>query len=251
MNLSDIIEEYIKDAIREEQYIELKRSELKNIEDNKNNELLRLKESKQNEINLINKRNTNKNQIKESGIKSIGLGIIIIIIPILYAVVVFNKLTILSNKVEEKWSRVDVLLKQRADLIPNIVETVKGYSIHEKSTLTNITKARNQVVNAKTKEEEINANEKLESIVQKLIVLEEDYPELKANESYMNLQQNLKEIEDNISLSRSNYNNAVLKYKNKLEIFPSNIVASLFNFKDELFFEINDTEKENININFK
>jgi len=226
-------------------------SELKTISDNKNSELLRLKDKKTIEINEINNRNLNKKDIKLMGTKKIILGITIIFIPIIYIVIVFNKLTILLNNVKEKWSSVDIYLKERADLIPNIVSAVKGYSTHEKDTLKEVTKARNQVVKATTKEEEIIANEKLENEVGKIFMLKEDYPELKANQNFMNLQQNLSEIEDNISLSRVEYNDAVLKYKNKLETFPSNIVANLFNFKPELFFKINKDEKNNVNISFE
>jgi len=210
-----------------------------------------LKDKKTIEINEINNRNLNKKDIKLMGTKKIILGITIIFIPIIYIVIVFNKLTILLNNVKEKWSSVDIYLKERADLIPNIVSAVKGYSTHEKDTLKEVTKARNQVVKATTKEEEIIANEKLENEVGKIFMLKEDYPELKANQNFMNLQQNLSEIEDNISLSRVEYNDAVLKYKNKLETFPSNIVANLFNFKPELFFKINKDEKNNVNISFE
>ena len=227
-----------------------RKKELGTIEKNKNNELMRLNSSKENEVNDVNNRTTNKEKIRNKGIKKIIIGSIIILIPFVYIIVVFNKLTKLLNSVKEKWSQVDVLLKQRADLIPNIVETVKGYSTHEKNTLTNITKARNQFVNATTKEDEINANKNLDSAVSRLLVLQEDYPELKADTNFMGLQHNLSEIEDNISIARVEYNSAVLKYRNKLEMFPSNLIASIFNFKPELFFEIDDNEKKNVKINF-
>lgn len=226
-------------------------SELKTISDNKTNELARLKDKKTLEIDDINNRKTNKNKLKFQGLTKIILGIIIIVIPIIYVIIVFNKLTILLNNVKEKWSRVDIYLKERTDLIPNIVNIVKGYSTHEKDTLKEITKARNQVIKATTKEEEIIANERLENEVGRIFMLKEDYPELKSNENFMNLQENLIEIEDNISLSREEYNSAVLKYKNKLETFPSNIVANLFNFKSEMFFEINSDEKKNVEISFE
>lgn len=225
-------------------------NELKTINDNKNSELTRLNNNKENEISDINNRKTNKDALKTRGIKKIFIGIIIIIIPVLYIISIFNKLTQLLNSVKEKWSQVDVLLKQRTDLIPNIVETVKGYSTHEKNTLTKITKARNHVVNATNKEDEINANKDLDNAVGRLLVLQEDYPELKADTNFMSLQHNLSEIEENISISRQQYNTSVLEYKNKLETFPSNVIAGLFNFKPELFFEINDNEKKNVNINF-
>ncbi len=224
--------------------------ELEKINENKNIDLKKINSDKENEIDRINKQNINKNSIKNSGIFNIILGIIVIIIPILYIILIFNRLTHLSNSVKEKWSQVDIFLKQRTDLIPNIVESVKGFSEHEKSTLTKVTKARNQVIKATTKEEEISANKDLSNVINRLLFLQEDYPELKANTNFMNLQANLKEIENNISYARQIYNKAVLKYKNKLEMFPSNVIASIFNFKPELFFTIDDDDKENPNISF-
>ena len=229
---------------------DLKEAEIKTIKSNQSSELDRLRKNKDNEIYNINNQNINKSYIKTKGILSILIGSIIILIPIIYIILIFNKLTHLSNLVKEKWSQVDIFLKQRTDLIPNIVESVKGFTEHEKSTLTNITKARNQVIKATTKEEEIEANKNLSNAINKLLFLQEDYPELKANTNFMNLQENLKEIENNISYARQIYNKAVLKYKNKLEMFPSNIIADIFNFKPELFFTIDSDDRENPNINF-
>ena len=229
---------------------DLKEAEIKTIKSNQSSELDRLRKNKDNEIYNINNQNINKSYIKTKGILSILIGSIIILIPIIYIILIFNKLTHLSNLVKEKWSQVDIFLKQRTDLIPNIVESVKGFTGHEKSTLTNITKARNQVIKATTKEEEIDANKNLSNAINKLLFLQEDYPELKANTNFMNLQENLKEIENNISYARQIYNKAVLKYKNKLEMFPSNIIADIFNFKPELFFTIDSDDRENPDINF-
>lgn len=229
---------------------DLKEAEIKTIKSNQSSELDRLRKNKDNEIYNINNQNINKSYIKTKGILSILIGSIIILIPIIYIILIFNKLTHLSNLVKEKWSQVDIFLKQRTDLIPNIVESFKGFTEHEKSTLTNITKARNQVIKATTKEEEIEANKNLSNAINKLLFLQEDYPELKANTNFMNLQENLKEIENNISYARQIYNKAVLKYKNKLEMFPSNIIADIFNFKPELFFTIDSDDRENPNINF-
>lgn len=229
---------------------DLKEAEIETIKSNQSSELDRLRKNKDNEIYNINNQNMNKLSIKTKGILSILIGSIIILIPLIYIILIFNKLTHLSNLVKEKWSQVDIFLKQRTDLIPNIVESVKGFTEHEKSTLTNITKARNQVIKATSKEEEIEANKNLSNAINKLLFLQEDYPELKANTNFMNLQENLKEIENNISYARQIYNKAVLKYKNKLEMFPSNIIADIFNFKPELFFTIDSDDRENPNINF-
>ncbi len=127
------------------------------------------------------------------------------------------------NKVKESWSSVDILLKQRADLIPNVVSAIKGYSKHEKNTLTSITKARSEVINAESKKDSIDANERLGNEVSKIMMLKEEYPELKADKNFMRLQDDLSEIEDSIAKSRSIYNKNVLNYKNNLDnILDSN-----------------------------
>lgn len=229
----------------------LKIKELKTVEENQTSELKRLNESKNNEILKINNQNENRKATQIKGIIKIVAGCIVMLIPLLYIVSIFNKLTHLRNSVKEKWSQVDVFLKQRTDLIPNIVESVKGFSTHEKSTLTSVTKARNQALNATTKEEEIDANKNLSNVVSRLLLLQEDYPELKSDSNFIDLQQNLKEIETKISYARQNYNRAVLNYKNKIEMFPSNIIADMFNFQPELFFTVDDEDKENPTIDLK
>lgn len=227
---------------------------------NLNKEKFEINEKQDTELNSNNaKRNTELRAISGQNIDSfltksrsivlIVVGGLILLFPILVTISKFNVLTILLNRVKNSWSQIDVLLKQRADLIPNIVSTVKGYSNYEKDTLTSVIDARNEVMSAKTKEEEINANKKLNYGVNKLLVLQEDYPELKADENYMSLHKNLKEIEDNIASLRQEYNNNVLRYKNKVETFPNNIFANIFGFKSQVFFQIDDDERENVNIN--
>lgn len=168
----------------------------------------------------------------------------VVIIVLLFVMITYNQLVNLKNIVKDQWSQIDVLLKRRADLIPNLVETVKGYASHESSTLEAVISARNKAVSASTPEEEIKANGELTGALSRLFALSEAYPDLKANTNFMNLQSNLKETEDKITYSRQFYNDAVLKYKNKLEMFPSNIIAGLFNFKPEQFFEAEETDKE-------
>lgn len=227
-----------------------KNEEINKNKEKENNELNIVLNSKQNEIDKINSRNSTNKLNKIKAIIFIIIGIIIILIPLGYIMIVFNKLTKLYNNVKEKWSTVNVYLKQRTDLIPNIVETVKGVSGHEKETLTDVINARNKVLKSENINEEIIENEKLSKNLDNLFVLIESYPELKANTNFINLQNNLKEIENKIAFSRTNYNKAVLKYKNKLEMFPSNLIGQLFNFKPELFFEIEKDEKENVKIKF-
>ncbi len=176
------------------------------------------------------------------------LGIIVLIA--LFFGSTYNSLVKLRNMVKDQWSQIDVLLKRRADLIPNLVETVKGYTKHEQETLEAVINARNRAVSANGIEDEMKANSELSGALSKLFALAESYPDLKANANFMDLQNNLKDTEDKISYARQFYNDAVLKYKNKLDVFPSNIVASMFGFKPEPFFEATETERENVKVSF-
>lgn len=176
---------------------------------------------------------------------NIGLIILIVVVVlVLYFISTYNGLVKLRNMVKDQWAQIDVLLKRRADLIPNLVETVKGYAAHEKDTLEAVINARNKAVSATTPEAEMKADGELTQALSRLFALTESYPDLKANTNFMDLQNNLKDTEDKISFARQFYNDAVLKYKNKLEMFPSNIVASLFKFKPEPFFEASEQERE-------
>ena len=170
--------------------------------------------------------------------------LVVVVLLVLYFITAYNGLVNLRNMVKDQWAQVDVLLKRRADLIPNLVETVKGYAAHEKDTLEAVINARNKAVSATTSEEEMKANGELTGALNRLFALAESYPELKANTNFIDLQNNLKEAEDKISYARQFYNDAVLKYKNKLEMFPSNIVASMFGFKPEAFFEVSEKDKD-------
>ena len=176
--------------------------------------------------------------------------LIIIVLVIGYVVYTYNEMVKLRNMVKEQWSQIEVLLKRRSDLIPNLVEVVKGYAEHESSTLEEVVNARNKMTNSHSKEEEIEAVKEMSSSLTKLIALAESYPELKANTNYLNLQENLQETEDKISYARQFYNDAILKYKNKIEIFPGNMIASLFKFESEPFFEVSDNERDVPKIKF-
>ena len=180
----------------------------------------------------------------------IGIIIGVVVLLALYFASTYNALVKLRNMVKDQWSQIDVLLKRRADLIPNLVETVKGYAKHESETLEAVINARNKAVNAQRAEEEMKANGELSGALSKLFALAESYPDLKANTNFLDLQSNLKDTEDKISYARQFYNDAVLKYKNKLEVFPSNIVAGMFGFKPEPFFEASEQEKENPQVKF-
>lgn len=175
---------------------------------------------------------------------------VLVVLVLLYIGTTYNKLVHLRNIVKDQWAQIDVLLKRRADLIPNLVETVKGYASHEKETLDAVITARNKTVSATTPEDEMKANGELSQALSRLLMLTENYPELKANTNFMDLQSSLKETEDKIAYARQFYNDAVLNYKNKLEMFPSNIVASMFHFKPEQFFEASETDKEAPKVQF-
>lgn len=176
--------------------------------------------------------------------------LVIVVLLVVYVIATYNGLVNLKNKVKDSWAQIDVLLKRRNDLIPNLVETVKGYAKHEKTTLDEVIEARNKAVNAQSRHDEIEASGELTQALGKLFALSESYPDLKANTNFLDLQNNLKDTEDKISNSRQFYNDSVMTYKNKLEMFPSNIIASMFNFKPEEFFEATETEKETPKVQF-
>ena len=169
---------------------------------------------------------------------------VVVVLLIFYVIGVYNNLVSLRNRVKDQWAQIDVLLKRRADLIPNVVETVKGYASHEKETLDAVISARNKAVSATTPEAEMKADGELTQALGRLFALTEAYPELKANTNFMQLQDELKNTEDKIAHARQFYNDSVLNYKNKIEMFPSNIVAGMFGFKPEPFFEIADADRE-------
>lgn len=178
----------------------------------------------------------------------IVLGIIVVLLIIIATI--YNSLVVLRNKKDDQWSQIDVQLKRRADLIPNLVETVKGYAKHESSTLEEVIQARNSFVSSKTPEEEMKNSNMLTNAVSKLFALAESYPELKANQNFLNLQGDLKETEEKIAMARQFYNDTVLTYNNKVQTVPTNIVASIFGFKKADFFEIQEAEKETPKVSF-
>ena len=176
--------------------------------------------------------------------------IVMVVLLLLYVISTYNVLVGLRNKVKDQWSQIDVVLKQRNDLIPNLVETVKGYAKHEKETLDAVISARNKAVSATTSEEEMKAAGEVSQALGRLFALSESYPDLKANENFNKLQDSLNEMEEKIRYSRQFYNDSVLTYKNKLEMFPSNLVAGIFNFKPESFFEATEDERKNVEVKF-
>ncbi len=182
----------------------------------------------------------------------IALIIILAVIVLLAAFLIstYNSLVKLRNSLKDQWSQIDIQLKRRFDLIPNLVETVKGYATHEEETLEKVIQARNAYQTAKTSEEQMKANSELSNTISKLFALSEAYPDLKANQNFMSLQNELRETEEKITYARQFYSDAVLKYNNEILVFPKNIVAGMFGFKEEKFFEAKEEEKENVKVDF-
>jgi len=176
--------------------------------------------------------------------------LIVVGILLLYVAGTYNALIVLRNKVKDQWAQIEVQLKKRFDLIPNLVETVKGYAKHEKETFTDVIEARNKFKAANTPEEEMKASGDLTKALGRLMVLTEAYPELKANENFLELQRDLKDVEEKISFARQFYNDTVLSYMNKVEMFPSNIIASMLGFKTMNYFEAGEEAKEAPKVSF-
>jgi LemA protein len=175
----------------------------------------------------------------------ITIVVIVLIVFILITFVhLYNNLVSLRNRVKNSYSQIDVQLKRRNDLIPNLVETVKGYAAHEKGVLEEVTKARAGVMNANGVEETSAADNQLTGALKSLFAVAENYPDLKANDNFQQLQSELSETEDKISYARQFYNDVVLKYNNACQKFPSNIFASLFHFEEAEFFEAPASERE-------
>jgi LemA protein len=171
--------------------------------------------------------------------------IVIVVLLILFFIGIYNGLVRLRNRVDNAWSQIDVQLKRRHDLIPNLIETVKGYAAHEQGTFEKVVQARNAAMSAQGPEQTAQAENVLTGALKSIFALAEAYPDLKANQNFLALQEELTSTEDRISYSRQFYNDSVLKYDNKLETFPSNTIAGMFNFKGREYFKTDDpTDRE-------
>ncbi|MDD2523341.1 MAG: LemA family protein [Endomicrobiia bacterium] len=170
----------------------------------------------------------------------------LIIIVGLYFLNTYNRFVVLRNRVKEAWSDIEVLLKRRYDLIPNLVEVVKGYAAHEKNTLEAVIQARNMAMaaNKSSIEEQSKSENILSGTLKSLFALSENYPDLKANENFLELQRELIDTENKIQASRRFYNTNVLAFNTKIELFPSNFIASIFKFEKQKFFELGENEQE-------
>ncbi len=168
----------------------------------------------------------------------------------LYVVAVYNSLAGLKLKVKEAWSQIDVQLKRRTDLIPNLVETVKGYATHEKEVFENVTKARSALMSATGPKDSAAADNMLTQALKTVFAVAEAYPDLKASQNFLSLQNELSDVESKISYARQFYNSIILAFNTKIVTFPSSIVASLFGFTQAEFFEATDTERQAVKVAF-
>lgn len=179
----------------------------------------------------------------------ITLGVVALIL--IFLATNYNSLVQLRNKVRDQWAQVDVQLKKRFDLVPNLVETVKGYAKHEKETFEKVIEARSKFGSARTPETEMEASGELTKALGRIMMLAESYPELKSDKNFLKLQEDLKDVEEKIAYARQFYNDRVLSYMDKIQMFPSNIVAAMFKFKEVKYFEASADEKETPKVSFE
>ena len=176
--------------------------------------------------------------------------LIVVILIIVWIISIYNGLISSRQKVDNAWSQIDVQLQRRFDLIPNFVETVKGYMTHESETFEKIARLRTSWANTSSVGEKAKLDGELSSTLKTIMAVSENYPELKANQNFLSLQNDLKDTEDKISYARQFYNDSVLTYNNKVEMVPSNIVANMTGFKKASFFETDEKDKEAPKVSF-
>ena len=177
--------------------------------------------------------------------------LVIVVVIILFFISIYNNLASLKQRVKNAWSQIDVQLQRRFDLIPNLVETVKGYMGHEEGVLTKVTELRTSWANAKSVSEKAELDNELSGTLKTIMAVSENYPDLKANQNFSELQEELRSTENKISYSRQFYNDTVTRYNTMLETFPSNLVASMFHFEAEKLFEVdNPSARQNVKVDF-
>ena len=176
--------------------------------------------------------------------------IALIILLLIWGVVTYNRLITERLKVQTQWSQIDVVLKQRFDLIPNLMETVKGYAAHENEALQAVTDARSRYLGASDAEGQMKASTELSGAVSRLMAVAESYPDLKANQNFLQLQQQLSAMEEKLANYRQFYNDTVLRYDRLLETVPTNLIAMLFHFERAEFFKVEEAEKAKVNVKF-
>jgi LemA protein len=176
--------------------------------------------------------------------------IVVVVLVLLYVAVTYNGLVRLRNRIQNAWAQIDVQLRRRYDLIPNLVETVKGYANHEKGTLEAVTQARANAINAQGPVAQAEAENQITGALKSLFAVSEAYPDLKANQNFLSLQEELSSTEGRISYARQFYNDAVLRLNTKIQSFPSNILAGMFGFKEHEYFEADDTSRGPVSVQF-
>lgn len=176
--------------------------------------------------------------------------LIVIVLLAFVFISIYNRFVQLRNRIENAWAQIDVQLKRRYDLIPNLVETVKGYAAHEKEVFEKVTQARAQAINASNVGSQAQAENMLTGALKTLFAVAEAYPELKANQNFLMLQEELSGTESKIAYARQFYNDEVMKLNTMLHAFPSNIVGSLFGFKEKEYFEIEEVSREPVKVQF-
>lgn len=176
--------------------------------------------------------------------------LVIAVVLVIASIVIYNALVTLKNRVDESWSDIDVQLKRRHDLIPNLVNTVKGYATHEKELFEKVTQARSAAMGAQTPGQKEEAENMLSGTLKSLFAVAENYPDLKANQNFLELQRELTDTEDKIQAARRFYNTNVRDFNIKIETFPSNMVAGMLNFSKRDFFAAEESEKENVEVKF-
>lgn len=178
-----------------------------------------------------------------------GVAVLVFVLAVA-VVVLYNRLVVLRNRVDNAWSQIDVQLKRRYDLIPNLVETVKGYMTHEAGTLEKVTQARNMAINAGTVKEQGAAENMLSSTLKSLFAVAEAYPDLKANQNFMMLQEELSGTESKIAYARQFYNDSVMSFNTAIQKFPANVIAGILGFAQRDYFEIEVAAREAVNVQF-
>jgi LemA protein len=176
--------------------------------------------------------------------------IAVVVLVLLYVIVTYNGLVRLRNRIQNAWAQIDVQLRRRYDLIPNLVETVKGYAAHEKGTFQAVTEARANAINAQGPVDQARAENMISGALKSLFAVSEAYPDLKANQNFLSLQEELSGTEGRISYARQYYNDAVLRMNTKIQSFPSNILAGMFGFKEHEYFEADDTSRGPVSVQF-
>ena len=179
------------------------------------------------------------------------IALIVIVVLVVLIIALYNGLVVARQKVRNAWSQIDVQLQRRFDLIPNLVESVKGYMTHEKEVLSKVTELRTSWANASSVGEKANLDNEFSGALKTIMAVSENYPDLKANQNFSELQEELRATENKISFSRQFYNDSVTAYNTKLEVVPTNIIASMFNFKpEELFKAESDEARKNVKVDF-